>query len=357
MEPLIASRPFGTTPAGETVDLYTLTDPTGIEVSVMTYGATVQQLLAPDREGRSMNVALGFPTLDGYVANDGHYFGAVVGRYANRIANGRFSLDGVVYELPQNDGVNSLHGGPRGFDKHVWRPVAVSPACSDGARLALCHTSPNGEMGYPGTLSVEVVYTLTRGSLRIDYRATTDAPTIVNLTNHTCWNLAGEGAGPVDEHLLMLNACSYTPVDPGLVPTGQIAPVEGTPLDFRVPAPIGSRLRDGFPQLELARGYDHNFVLERTGAGALAPAARVEEPRSGRTLEVRTTQPGVQLYTGNFLDGSLYGTGGRAYRQGDCFALETQHYPDSPNQPGFPSTALRPGEVFASTTVFSLGAG
>lgn len=351
-------EPFGTTPDGTAVDRYTLSSPSGIAVSLITYGASVQQLWAPDRDGRRANVVLGFPTLDGYVAHCGHYFGAIVGRCANRIAHAAFGLDGVTYRVPANDMSSSLHGGPEGFDRRVWE-ATVAPPASDGAGLELHRTSPAGEMGYPGTLEVEVTYTLSEGdSLRIDYRATTDAPTIVNLTNHACWNLAGEGSGPIHGHVLELAADRYTPVGPTLIPTGEIAPVAGTPLDFVEPAPIGARIRDGFRQLAIARGYDHNFVLEQGGDAATPVlAARVHDPGSGRGLEVYTTEPGIQLYSGNFLDGTLVGTSGRAYRQSDGFALETQHFPDSPNQPGFPSTVLRPGELFESTTIYRLTAG
>ncbi len=336
--------PFGETPAGEAVDLYMLTDSTGIAVSVATYGAAVQQLWAPDREGRRANVVLGFPALDGYLAGDGHYFGATVGRYANRIAGGRFSLDGVVHELLRNDGGNALHGGPRGFDKHVWQVLAA-----DGSRLALRHVSPDGDMGYPGTLVVDVVYTLADGALRLDYRAEADARTVVNLTNHTCWHLAGEGSGTIDDHVVTLAARRYTPVDATLIPTGEIASVAGTPLDFTRPTAIGARIDDAF------RGYDHNFVIDGDDASSPAFAARVDEPTSGRRLEVYTSEPGLQLYSGNFLDGSLVGTSGKAYGRRHGLALETQHFPDSPNHPGFPSTVLRPGEVLESATVYRLG--
>lgn len=327
---MIHRSDFGRTPSGEAVELYALSEPDAPTVSVMTYGAAVH------RCGRDVNVVLGFPTLEGYVAHDGHYFGAVVGRYANRIGGARFTLGGRVHELPRNDGTSSLHGGPRGFDKQVW------DAEVDGDRLVLRHVSPDGEMGYPGTLELEVAYALAEGALRVEYRATTDAPTVVNPTNHTCWNLAGEGAGAIDGHVVTIDASAYVPVDAALVPTGEIGFVEGTPFDLRLPAPIG------------ARRYDHTFVVDRDDEASLVRAAVVEEPRSGRRLEVHTTEPGIHLYTGNALDGSLYGTGGCAYGPGDCFALETQHYPDSPNRPGFPSTVLRPGEVFTSTTVFRL---
>ena len=352
--PSITRLPFGTTPDGSVVDLYTLTNSSGIAVAVMTYGAAVQQLWVPDRDGRKANVVLGFPTLADYVAHDGHYFGAIIGRCANRIAHGRFLLDGVTYEVPRNDGTNSLHGGTAGFDKRVWQ-AAVVPPTRDGVGLKLQYTSPDGEMGYPGTLAVNVTYTLANDdSLGIDYRATTDAATVVNLTNHTYWNLAGEASGTICDHILTLYADRYTPVDRTLIPSGEIAPVAGTPLDFTTPTRIGARIREAFPQLAIAHGYDHNVVLERVDTLSPILAARVREPTSGRELEVFTTEPGIQFYSGNFLDGTLRGTSGRTYRQNDGFALETQHFPDSPNHPEFPSTVLRPGDVFESSTVYRL---
>ena len=344
------SQRFGETPAGETVERYTLSEPGGVEVSVMTYGAAVQRLLVPNRDGKRTNVVLGFATLDGYLADDTHHLGAIIGRVANRVAEGRFTLDDRVHELSRNGGAHSLHGGPQGSDRRVWKV-----ADADSAHVALRLTSPDGEMGYPGTLTVQVTYTLVGGALQIDYTAITDAPTIVNLTNHTYWNLAGEGSGSVDEHVLTVNASAYTPVGPGLIPTGEIAPIAETPFDFRLPIPIGERLREAHPQLQLARGYDHNFVLDRGGSDVLALAARVAEPQSGRVLEIRTTEPGIQVYTGNFLDGTLVGPSSHAYRQGDGVAFETQHFPDAPNQPGFPSTVLRPGTVYRSTTLFRIG--
>ena len=332
----IERRPFGTTPDGEAVDLFVLGGPGGVEASILTYGAVLQALLAPDRDGSRGNVALGFATLAGYAENTRHYFGATVGRYANRIGGARFSLDGIVHEVDRNDGENCLHGGARGFHTRVWDVVEAA----DGV-LRLSYASADGEMGFPGNLDVRVEYRIEGADLRIDYEAATSAPTVVNLTNHTCWNLAGEGSGPVDEHVLTLNASAFTPVDANLIPTGEIHAVEGTPLDFRTPTPIGGR----------GSGYDHNVVVDRRD-GSLVLAARVLEPASGRTLEVLTTEPGLQLYTGVALDGSLAGTSGRPYRRGDCIALETQHFPDSPNRPGFPSTVLRPGETFRSTTVY-----
>ena len=348
--PAVTREPFGTMPDGTAVDRYTLSSRSGIVVSLLTYGACLQQLWAPDRNGRSGNIALGFATLDGYVDHGGHYFGATVGRYANRIGGAAFTRDGVEYRLPANDGTSSLHGGPAGFDRRVW---TAAPG-EDSASVELRYTSADGEMGYPGALAVRVVYTLAGDTLRIDYETTTDRPTVVNLTNHTCWNLAGDCSGTIADHVLSLAASRYTPIDADLIPTGQIALVAGTPLDFRKPAPIGLRIRDDHPQLVFAHGYDHNFVLDREEEGSLVNAARVWEPTSGRVLEVETTEPGVQLYSGNMLDGTLVGTSGRAYRQGGGFALETQHFPDSPNRPTFPSTVLRPGERFTSTTIYRL---
>lgn len=336
----ISRRAFGETHTREQVDLFTLTGTDGVDVSIITYGAAVQCVLAPGRDGRRANVALGFPALRDYVANTGHYFGATVGRYANRIAAGRFVLDGVAYELSRNDGDNCLHGGARGFDTKVWDILEAS-----GGLLTLACTSRDGDMGFPGNLYARVEYRLDGRELRIDYRATTSAPTIVNLTNHTCWNLAGEGSGSVDDHVLQLAASSFTPVDPQLIPTGEIANVEGTPFDFRNEIAIGAR----------GSGYDLNFVLDRPD-DSLFLAARVTDPASGRTLDVLTTEPGIQLYTGTFLNGTLLGTSGRPYRQGDCIALETQHFPDSPNHPAFPQTTLHPHETFASTTVYRFGA-
>jgi len=326
---------FGETDSGERVELFKLSG--GVEVSIITYGAAVQSVLAPGRDGRRANIALGFPALHGYAANAGHYFGATVGRYANRIAAGRFVLDGVECELSRNDGDNCLHGGVRGFDTKVWEVLDTSRGL-----LALGCTSPDGDMGFPGELETRVEFRLEGAELRIDYHATTSAPTVVNLTNHTCWNLAGEGSGSVDDHVIQLDASLFTPVGPTLIPTGEIARVDGTRFDFREPMAIG------------ARGYDNNLILDGHD-GSLVAAARVTHPASGRVLEVMTTEPGMQLYTGTQLDGTLLGTSGRPYRKGDCIALETQHFPDSPNHPEFPPTTLRPGEVFESTTVYRFG--
>lgn len=318
----------------------------------MTYGAALHELAAPDRGGRVLNVVLGFPTLEGYLASDGHYFGATVGRYANRIAGAAFSLDGIRYGLDANDGRNSLHGGSAGLDKRLWE-LASTRADAESSRAHFRYTSPDGEMGYPGRLELETSFVLSRdGSLRIAYRATTDRPTVVNLTNHALWNLAGEGNGTVDAHLLRVDARRYLPVDGELIPTGEIAPVAGTPFDFTRPVAIGRRVDDGAVQLRRARGYDHTFVLDRADDSTPSLAARLEEPRSGRVLEVLTTEPGLHVYSGNFLDGRLRGPSGRRYVRRAGIGLETQHFPDSPHHDGFPTTVLRPGGIFTSTTCY-----
>jgi aldose 1-epimerase len=343
---------FGTLADGTKVWRYTLTSASA-QVKIITYGGIVQRVDVPDRHGHRANVVLGFAKLDDYVTknNPGPYFGALIGRYANRIARGTFTLDGVTYHLPINNDPNTLHGGPQGFDTKVWS--ATPGRTADGVSLRLDYTSVNGEMNYPGTLKATATYTLTGGSLRIDYRATTDRATIVNLTNHSYFNLAGEGSGDIYDHRLQLNASRYTPVDSTLIPTGQLAPVAGTPMDFTRPTAIGARIRDNFQQLVYGLGYDHNWVLNGSG---FRLAAKVTEPTTGRTLSISTDQPGIQFYSGNFLDGTLYGTSGRQYRQGDGFALETQHFPDSPNHPNFPSTVLRPGQTYRTATVYTFSA-
>ncbi len=340
---------YGTLSNGERVGHAALTTSRGISVGVISFGGIITAIETPDRHGRLGNIVLGFADLAAYEAHNGDcHFGAVIGRFANRIAGGRFTLDGTTHRLPINNAPNSLHGGPNGFGRRNW---TLAPHGEDGVRLTL--VSPDGEAGYPGTLQVAVTYRLSDdGALRIDYEARTDRPTITNLTNHSYFNLAGNGSGSIEAHVARLDADHYTPISADLIPTGEIAPVGGTPLDFRTPAAIGARLREAHPQLALARGYDHNWVLRAGTAGALAEAATIHDPHSGRALTCLTTQPGLQFYTGNFLDGTRTGSAGTLYRQGDGFTLETQHFPDSPNQPGFPSAALRPHQTTRHSTVF-----
>ena len=349
-----ASRgPFGRLRDGRAVETFTLTNAHGVELRAMTYGAIITHLRTPDRAGRFDDIVLGFDTLDGYL-HDPPYFGAVVGRYANRIAGATFTLDGVTYHLAQNNGPNSLHGGVRGFDKVLW---TGEPFDNDsGQGVTLRYTSRDGEEGYPGALAVRVTYTLTpRDELVVDYEATTDRPTTINVSQHSYWNLHGGARGDILDHELTLDAGAFTPVDPTLIPTGEILPVTGTPFDFRRPTRIGARIGESHAQLRYGRGYDHNWVLDRRGNAGLVHAARLVDRESGRTLDVSTTEPGVQFYSGNFLDGSITGKGGRPYVHRAALCLETQHFPDSPNHPSFPSTVLRPGETFRSRTVFAFG--
>ena len=348
----VTRTPFGTLPDGRAVELLTLTNAHGIEVRAMTYGGIIISVRAPDRAGRLDDIVLGYDSLEGYVRKS-PYFGAIVGRFGNRIARGRFTLDGRSYTLATNNGPNHLHGGIVGFDKVVW--AAREFRSDSGVGVVFTHTSPDGDEGYPGTLRARVTYTLTdRDELVVDYHATTDRATPVNLTQHTYWNLAGDGRRDVLGHELMIAADSFTPVDSTLIPTGEIAPVAGTPFDFRKLTPIGSRIdRRDDQQIAHGGGYDHNFVLDRRGAAGLAHAARVVEPTTGRTLDVYTTEPGVQFYSGNFLDGSITGKQGHVYQHRFGFALETQHFPDSPNHPNFPTTILHPGEEYRSRTVFA----
>lgn len=345
----VSTAPFGTTPAGD-ASLYTLTNEGGVEVRLTNYGGIVTHLMAPDREGQTDDVVLGFDSLPPYLGEH-PYFGALIGRYGNRIAGGQFTLDGVEYSLATNNGPNSLHGGVEGFDDRLWTAQTFSE--SDSAGVVLRYRSTDGEEGYPGNLSVEVTYCLNqKNELSIAYRATTDAPTPVNLTNHTYFNLAG--GGDILGHELQLSASHFTPVDATLIPTGEIRPVSDTPFDFTSAKAIGRDIGVENEQLAFGGGFDHNFVIDRSDPG-LKKVATVYEPSSGRTLEVLTEEPGIQFYSGNFLDGSLTGKARKAYDFRHGFCLETQHYPDSPNQPAFPSTILRPGETYSTRTVYRFG--
>lgn len=355
----IKQRDFGKTKDGEPVELYTLTNDRGMVAKVMTYGAIMTELHVPDRNGKAADVVLGFDNLDQYLK--GHpFFGAIAGRYANRIAKGQFTLDGQTYHLPINNGPNTLHGGTVGFDKHVWKARPIQSRGTgdmgemDQVGVAFSMESPDGDQGFPGKLDVTVTYTLRNdNSLTIDYVATTDKDTVLNLTNHSYFNLAGENSGTIEDHILTINADTYTPVDATQIPTGQILPVKGTVFDFTKPKVIGARINEvpGGPPT----GYDHNYVLNHSKTSPEF-CARVKDPKSGRMMEVWTTQPGVQLYTGNFLDGSLTGIGGTKYAIHDALCLETQHFPDSPNHPKFPTTELKPGQTYHQVTVFKFSA-
>lgn len=349
----VSVAPFGRMPDGTQVTGYTIRNARGASMHVITYGAIITSIRTADRTGRIDDIVLGFDDLEGYL-KDSPYFGAIVGRYANRIAKGRFTIDGRTYQLPVNNGANSLHGGTRGFDKVIWNATPFENDTSAG--VVLTHVSADGDMGYPGRVDVRITYTLSdRDELGVDYLATTDKATPLNLSQHTYFNLAGDGRRDILGHILELKASSYTPVDSTLIPTGEIAPVAGTPFDFRTPNAIGARIGLTHEQLRYGRGYDHNFVLDRRGNG-LQHAARVVEPTTGRTLDVYTDQPGIQFYSGNFLDGSIRGKSGRVYANRFGFCLETQHFPDSPNKPTFPSTILRPGSRYESRTLFRFGA-
>ena len=341
----IAKQPFGKLSDGATVDLYTFTNTGGMEVRITNFGGNVTSIRVPDRHGKMDDVVLGFDSLAGYQQNP-LYFGCIVGRYANRIAGGRFALGGKTFALPQNNGKNHLHGP---YHKVLWKARELEGP--DGPGVELFYKSPDGEEGYPGNLSVWVTYTLSgTNGLKIDYRATTDRETVINLTNHSYFNLKGEGRGDILDHAVMIHADRFTPVNEDLIPTGELKPVKGTPFDFTAPHAIGERIHQADEQLSYGKGYDHNFVLNKKG-NELSLAAWVTEPTTGRVLETFTTEPAVQLYVGNFLDG-IRGKGGKPYNPRFGFCLETQHYPDSPNQPSFPSTMLRPGETYASTTVY-----
>ena len=347
MQAQVTKASFGTAKDGKPVEIYTLTD-ADIEVKVITYGARIQSIMAPDRTGKRADIVLGFSDITGY-EGDNPYFGAVVGRYGNRLAKGEFKIDGHDYHVPINNNGQSLHGGLIGFDKLVWTAKPVP----NGVEMTL--VSPDGDQGYPGKLTAHVRYTLHGHNLRLDYSATTDKPTVTNLTNHSYFNLAGEGNGTILQQTVMLNADRYTPVNASLIPTGELTPVAGTPLDFRTPHIVGDRINAENEQLKIAGGSDHNWVLNGAN-GTMKVAAKAVDPASGRSLTVSTTQPGVQFYTGNFLvDGAITGASGKPYLRRGAFCFETQHFPDSPNQPAFPTTLLKPGETLHTTTVFAFG--
>jgi aldose 1-epimerase len=345
----VTKEPFGKMADGTPVEIYTLADKS-VEARISTYGGIVVTLKTADRKGKMDDVVLGFDNLDGYVQNSNgpsaSFFGAIIGRYANRIAHGSFSLDGNTYSLPKNNGENTLHGGPHGFNNRVWEAKAIDSG------VELTYLSKDGEAGFPGNLTAVVRYTLQGNDLRIEYSATTDKDTVVNLTNHSYFNLAGPASDSILKNEVTIHASRFTPVDSGLIPTGELQPVEGTPFDFRKAAEVGSRIGADNEQLHLGRGYDHNWVLDSKG-GKLAEAAEVYEPSSGRVLRVLTDQPGIQFYTGNFLDGTIKGKGGKPEQQRSALCLETQHFPDSPNHPAFPTTELKPGQKYHTVTVFS----
>ena len=343
----VSKADFGKTPDGAAVEIFTLTNEHGLEARICTYGGAVVSLKTPDKNGQMADIVQGFDSVDGYLNPKEPYFGALIGRYGNRIGHAQFTLDGKVYHLPANDGANTLHGGDKGFDKVVWTPRQLP----DGG-LELTYISKDGDEGFPGTLKAVVVYHLTSANeLKIDYTATTDKDTVVNLTNHSYWNLKGAGNGLILDHILTLHASKFTPVDSGLIPTGELKPVAGTPFDFTKPTAIGGRIDQNDEQLKLGHGYDHNFVIDRTGSG-MTLCARVEESTTGRVMEVETTEPAVQFYTGNFLDGTLKAKGGHVYPFRAALCLETQHYPESPNHPSFPTTELKPGQTYKTTTLY-----
>jgi len=350
MKPIIKQEHFGETPDGTFVELYKLSNGNGVEVAISTYGGAVVSLLVPDRHGKLADVALGYDSCDGYLS-DAAYLGPILGRHANRIAEGRFTLNGVTYSLARNNGEHHLHGGLKGFDKVVWK--ARDAATPNNQALELTYLSKDLEEGYPGNMLVRVIYALNDANeLRIEYFATSDKDTVVNLSNHTYFNLGGHDFGDILKHELMINADRFTPTDSTSIPTGELQSVEGTPFDFKLPAAIGLRVNQEHEQLKYGHGYDQNFVLNRADSSSSSLAARVLDPESGRVLEVWTTEPGLQLYCGNFLDGTIRGKKGVPYHRNQGFCLETQHFPDSPNQPNFPPTVLKAGAQFRSTTIF-----
>jgi aldose 1-epimerase len=345
----IGMAEFGQTADGKSIEIYTLANASGFEARVMTYGGTLVSLKVPDRSGHAAGVVLGFDSAQPYVAGV-PFYGATIGRYGNRIANGKFALDGKTYQLPQNDGQNSLHGGVKGFDKRLWTAEPVET--KQGPALKLTYVSADGEEGYPGQLTVHVTYTLHRNALSIKYDATATKPTVVNLTNHSYFNLSGDPNRTILDEVLKINADRFTPVNAALIPTGELKSVKGTPFDFRKPTAVGARIEDGDEQLKFGKGYDHNWVLKKPKAGGMTTAAVLTDPSTGRIMEVRTTEPGIQFYSGNFMDGKPAGSG-TVYQHRTGLCLETQHYPDSPNHANFPSTVLRPGQTYRTETVLS----
>jgi aldose 1-epimerase len=344
---VVQKQAWGKMPDGTSIELYTLSNANGMKAEILTYGGIVRSLTAPDRSGKYADVVLGLDSLDGYLKGV-PYFGAIIGRYGNRIGHAQFALDGKTYRLPKNDGDNTLHGGDKGFDKRVWT------AHENGGSLELTYVSKDGEEGFPGNLSAKVVYTLTpKNELRIEYTATTDKDTVANLTNHSYFNLAGQGEGDILGHQVTIHADRFTPVDKGLIPTGELRAVKGTPFDFTKSEAIGARIGQSDEQLQFGKGYDHNWVLNGSG---MRTVAEVYEPKTGRVMDVLTDQPALQFYTGNFLDGTIHGMGGKAYPQRSAFCMETQHYPDSPNQPKFPTTELKPGQTYHTVTVYRFSA-
>ena len=346
----VSASDYGVMPDGTVVSQYTLINTKGMSAVIINYGGIVTHLKVPDREGKLGDIVLGYDKLEDYIANN-PYFGALIGRYGNRIAKGQFSIDGKKCQLAANNGPNALHGGLKGFDKVVWE--ATAGVTSDGPALTLKYRSKDGEEGYPGNLAVTAVYTLTEDNgLKVEFKATTDKPTVCNLTHHSYFNLKDAGKSKILDHQVTINADKFNPVDSTLIPTGELRPVANTPFDFRKPHTIGERIAADNEQLKFGAGYDHNWILNKDTAGALSLVATVYEPASGRVMEVLTTEPGLQFYVGNFLDGSNVGKGGLAYQHRTGFCMEPQHYPDSPNQPSFPSTVLRPGQTFENTIIY-----
>jgi aldose 1-epimerase len=342
--------PYGTAQSGQAVEIFTMTNDHGLRVRFLSLGGIITEINAPERTGRIDDIVLGLRTVQEYETLPGH-FGAITGRYANRIGGAQFTLNGQTYHLIANNGPNTLHGGPNALDRQVWTVTPLT--VPDGVAAMLSYVSPDGDQNFPGTLTTHVTYTLTNDNvLQIAYVASTDKDTVINFTNHSYFNLAGNGSGSVADQLLLVNADRYTPVGPDLIPTGEIASVDGTPLDFRQTMPIGARLNSAFQQMVYAHGYDHNFVLNKAPSGGVSFAARGYDPRTGRVIDCFTTEPAVQVYTSNGMNGSVVGSSGTTYRQTEAFTLETQHFPDSPNKPDFPTTELKPGQEFRSTTMF-----